>query len=107
MVSVRSRESLSDALQQPTAFDLELFDSNALLQSRQLSDSLLGYLNSRKATLDRSVKLGRDRAAGLDAGISSKSLLRISATADYYTKDHSLMTDGLLVDIEISRVILK
>ncbi|MCJ1432131.1 hypothetical protein MMC27_001487 [Xylographa pallens] len=89
--------------QQPTAFELSVHDPTTVFHTSTLNSSLHefseaqlikgssgGEKQSNHSLVDYSTK---DTASSL--------LLHVSAAADYYSRNTTLMRDGLLVDLDI------
>ena len=89
-------------MQQPTAFELSLHTPIAIAKSEHLSDSLNTYSVSRTISLTKSMSGQQQLVTSQPEGL----FLRITANADYFTTDPVLSNEGLLVDVEISVLII-
>ena len=93
-------------MQQPTAFDLSLHDINAIKESPDLSASVERFVQAEKHHFAANGPESQP-SVPLNLQPSSSLLLRIVATADYFTTNQTLMQSGLLVDFDISESITK
>lgn len=86
-------------LKQPTEFHLAIHTAAELSPESALHSSLVRYLGTRaKAGAVTGPQLRVDSPTRTPAPL----LLHLAAHADYYTTNTSLMTDGLVVDVDIS-----
>ena len=69
--------------------------------SKELDTALKDHLLGRQQ-LSLQSDINLDHGAPLITGDSTSAFLRISATADYFSSNETLMKDGLLVDFDIS-----
>lgn len=102
--------------QQPTAFSLDTFGLSQVFDDPELISSLSAYAYAREAEIDdleRQKLVARRAIQSSASDISAEPrasilFLRVSAAADYYTLDKSLMEDvpPVLVDIILDPYIL-
>ena len=93
-------------VQQPTAFDLSIHEPKDITLKQVLNESLWSYFDNSHWIIPKSRDLPiapqpiRDRSTPRQfRGL----LLQITATADYYSTNSTLMRDGLAVDLDISK----
>ncbi|MCJ1387251.1 hypothetical protein MMC18_000091 [Xylographa bjoerkii] len=88
---------------QPTAFELSVHDPALVFRTPMLNSSVYEFLEAQHIKDRSGEKYQRNHSLADDSTkeIVSTLLLHVSAAADYYSRDTTLMRDGLLVDLDI------
>ena len=79
---------------QPTAFELELFTEDEIVQKQELLLSIQKLQSSSQRT---------NSHQSVSEQEESRLLLRAKAVADYFTTNRTLMSNGVIVDADISK----
>ncbi|MCJ1407822.1 hypothetical protein MMC19_001893 [Ptychographa xylographoides] len=89
--------------EQPTAFELSIHDPAILFETATLNNSFYAYSNKQAIPKDSLPDLSDTHdIASLKAPSPRSSLfLHVSASADYFSTNTTLMRNGLMVDVEI------
>ena len=90
----------AECVQQPTAFDLEIISLSEIFQNKELFQAFHSHIGTKTKEQGNGLDVNPDHA---DKSPKSKLLLKISATADYYSSNETLMKDAPNVNVDISK----
>ena len=79
---------------QPTTFELELFTEHEIAQRQELLLSIPKLQNPSQRT---------NSQQGVSDQEESRLLFKVKAVADYFTANRTLMSVGVIVDVDISK----